>query len=116
MLPALASARALLAPRLARMPRYRARALEVARRCAALPGVEVTPDPPHTSMFHLLLEGTPDALAQRRDAVARETGVWLFGGASPRPDGRSKVELSLGEASLALDDATLDRALAAFAG
>ena len=107
------SARLRLAEKLERMPRYRARALEVAELAAARPGLHVLPDPPHTNMFHLTFDAPAEEAAARRDHVARETGIWLH--ASPRPDdglaaGRCRTELTIGEAALALEDGELARA------
>ena len=49
------------------------------RRSARWPGIEVVPDPPQTPMFHLLLRGDRERLADAALALAEERGVFLFG-------------------------------------
>lgn len=107
------SARIRLGDCLARMPLLVERAREVAALFAAHDRARVLPDPPHTSMFHLTLRGEVDELLAARDRVARETGIWLFGGLKPI-DGVDEVrtELSMGNASLTLDDAEIAAAIA----
>ena len=73
------SARIHLAECLERMPRLVERAREVAALFSRHERASVLPDPPHTSMFHIKLEGEADELLEARDRVARESGIWLFG-------------------------------------
>lgn len=107
------SARIHLAECLERMPRLIVRARQVAALFAAHPRASVLPHPPHTSMFHLRLDGERDELMQARDRVARETGIWLFANLKDI-DGQAavKTELSMGTSSLLLDDAELAAAIA----
>ncbi len=106
------SARMRLADCLERMPRLVERAKEVAALFAAHPRAGILPDPPQTSMFHLVLEGDVEDLLAARDRVARETGIWLFGNLKP-VDGRNaaKTELSMGAASLDLGEAEIEAAI-----
>lgn len=113
------SARMHLDACLERMPRLLERAREVAALFAAHPRARVLPDPPHTSMFHLHLDGDIDELLGARDRVARELGIWLFGGlraveVGEERDSRpgARTELSMGAASLALGDDELTAAIA----
>ncbi|WP_260926562.1 threonine aldolase family protein [Novosphingobium sp. 9] len=108
------SARMRLSACLERMPRLIERARKVAALFAVHPRAHVLPDPPHTSMFHLHLDGEREGLLAARDRVARETGIWLFPNLKPVPGepARSSVELSMGPASLELDDDELAGAIA----
>jgi threonine aldolase len=106
------SARMRLAECLERMPRLVERAREVAAIISAHDRAKVIPDPPQTSMFHLQIEGKAEDLLAARDHVARETGIWLFGGMKPvEGENAARGELSMGPASLALDDDELAAAI-----
>ena len=101
--PNVASAAMRLAPQLARMPAYRAHALELAAALAPIDGLRVLPNPPQVNMFHVGLPLAPESADKARDRVARETGLWLFGAARADVDpGTSRFELYVGEATLAL--------------
>lgn len=99
--PYAASALAALRTRLPRMPAYRAHALALADAIRPLDGVRLVPDPPHTSMFHILLRCDADAIRERMLSIAAEEQLWTWGDtfASDHPDWRI-VELSVGDASL----------------
>lgn len=106
------SARMRLAACLERMPKLVERAREVAALLSQHERATVLPDPPHTSMFHLRLEGDAEALLAARDRVASETGIWLFGGLKPiEGEEACTTELSMGPASLALGDEELAGAI-----
>ncbi|MCJ2184725.1 beta-eliminating lyase-related protein [Novosphingobium sp. 1949] len=106
------SARLNLAASLERMAPLAERARTIAALFARHAGVCVTPDPPHTSMFHLTLDGEEAALLAARDRAARETGIWLFSALRPVADGAAwTVEIALGQSSLALGDEELARAI-----
>jgi len=110
------SARRRLAACIERMPRLVERARGVAAIFSAHDRARVLPDPPHTSMFHLELEGDIGELLEARDRVATELGIWLFGGLRPgNADGGptvARTELSMGAASLELGDDELRAAIA----
>jgi threonine aldolase len=76
--PYVLSACQALAERLDRMAVYYRHACVVAAALAALPQVEVQPNPPQTNMFHLFLRGDRERLQRAALEVAAETGVWLF--------------------------------------
>jgi threonine aldolase len=91
---------------LPRIPAYCAKARELAAALADVPGVDVVPCPPHTNMFHLYLRAPREPLLDAALARARESGVFLFGGAGTTPlPSVSKVEVSIGEAGLDLSGA-----------
>jgi len=107
------SAHTRLPEQLQRMPSFHARAAAVAPLFAAVPGIEVLPDPPQTNMFHLLLQGEPAELELARDAVADEHGIWLFGGLRSTERG-ARTEIGIYGAALELSDAELQGALESF--
>jgi threonine aldolase len=108
--PFVLSARAGLRGRLGRVEAYVARARDVARVLAAIPGVRVVPDPPHVNMMHVVLPGDPDALLDESARVARDEGVSLFSRLRPTEvPGMSVVEIAVGDGAMALDDALLVR-------
>ncbi len=114
LLPNVASAASRLDDQLERFPAYLARARALATRISAVPGVTVLPDPPQVNMMHVHLDLSPEAALAARDRVARETGLWLFGSAAPTAlPGRSRFELYVGEAALAVSDDALEAAFAA---
>jgi len=104
------SAKMRLAPMLQRMPLFHARAKQIAKLWSAQPRVQVLPDPPQTNMFHIHIEGDTDGLLLARDRVARDTGIWLFGGLR-NLGATANTELAMGEASLTLDDADVAAAI-----
>ncbi|MGY1744812.1 threonine aldolase family protein [Blastococcus sp. SYSU D00695] len=114
--PGAASALTCLRRRLPLMPAYLERAREVAAAVRDLPGVRVVPDPPRTSMLHLLLTTTPEAFTA---AVVRlaEGGLWTWQQAQTTGDpGVQRVELSVGDATMALSVDEIRAAVAALAG
>ncbi len=83
---------------------YVAHARAFARAVADEPRIEVLPNPPQASMLHLRITGDVEAVQWAMVEVARRSGVWLFGGAyANEGPNLQRYELSLGEASLAVD-------------
>jgi len=79
-----------------------ARALVAA--LADLPGLRAFPDPPHTHLFHVLLDRAPGRAYEGRDRAAREHGIWLFTRLSDGPaPGMTRFEITVGAHTLALD-------------
>ena len=114
MWPHAASALTCLRRRLPLMAGYRKQAQAVADALRDLPGVRVVPDPPQVSMMHLMLAtGAEDfAVAARR--LAAEQGIWTWPRAQATVDpGVQKVELSVGDATCALDPAEIRGIVAA---
>jgi hypothetical protein len=98
------------------MPAYLARAREIADAVRDLPGVTVVPDPPQTPMLHLLLRTPPEAFTAAVRALARE-GLWTWERAMTTGDPAvQRVELSVGDATLALQLPEIRDAVARLAG
>ena len=104
--PNAASALSCLARRLPMMPRYLSHTRAIAEALRDLPGVTIVPDPPQTPMLHLLLRTTADDFTAAARRLATERGVWTWPAATSTPDpGTQRVELSVGDATLALQPA-----------
>jgi threonine aldolase len=87
--------------RLERVDDYHRKAIDIAGVLASLPGVRVVPDPPHTNMMHVFLQGDRERLLAAKGRVAREYDVELFSGLSETvPPDLHRFELTLGDASL----------------
>ena len=99
--PMTLSAEVGLGLRLERVADYHRKALEVAAVLTGLPGIRVVPDPPHTNMMHVFLEGDRERLLAAAKRVAREHDVDLFSSLTETilPDVH-RFELTLGDASL----------------
>jgi hypothetical protein len=114
MWPGAASALTCLRRRLPLMPDYLRRAREVAAAVRDLPGVTVVPDPPETPMLHLLLRTTSEAFAAAARALAVEHGLWTSPRAARTGDPAVvRVEVSVGDATMALGDDEVRTAVAA---
>jgi threonine aldolase len=114
--PGAASALSCLRRRLPLMPAYLERARAVADAVRDLSGVAVVPDPPQTPMLHLLLRTSPDAFTGAVRALA-EDGLWTW--ERPMPTGDPavvRVELSVGDATMALSVDEIRKAIATLAG
>ena len=99
--PMILSAELGLDLRLERMDAYHQKAIEVASVLTTLPGIRVVPDPPHTNMMHVFLEGDQERLMAAHRRMARENDVDLFSDLNETilPDVQ-RFELTLGDASL----------------
>jgi threonine aldolase len=99
--PYAVSALAVLRTRLPRMSDYRQHALALAGALRDLDGVRLVPDPPQTSMFHILLRGDGAAIREKMLTIAAEERIWTWPDtfSSGHPDWRV-VELSVGDATL----------------
>ncbi len=85
---------------LPRMGAYVERAREVGAMLASLEGLTVVPDPPQTSMLHVLARRPYEALCEASLDLAEETGVWFAGEWRQTADPTTqRLELSLGEAT-----------------
>jgi threonine aldolase len=67
-----------LEARLPLMPAFHDKAKQLAAAIAALPGVLVTPNPPHANAMIIALQGEQDNLVDAAIEVAEQTGLWLF--------------------------------------
>ena len=117
MWPGAASALTCLRRRLPLMPAYLDHARAVADALRALPGVSVVPDPPQTPMLHLLLRTSPEAFVAAARRLAAEQGLWTWPSAGTTGDPAiQRVELPVGDATLALTPAQVCAAVLALAG
>lgn len=98
--PYAASDLAALRTRLPRMGAYHEHALAIGAALREVPGVQVLPDPPQTSMMHLLLQTDPESLKVAALRLAADEGIWTWAGSWPSPPGRAEVELDVGDATL----------------
>ncbi len=101
--PYAASGLAGLRLRLSRMDAYVEHARAVAAALADVEGVEVVPDPPQTPMMHLYLRTTPAVMTAGIRRMATEQRLWTWGGSSATEvPGKRRLELTVGDATLAL--------------
>ena len=99
--PNAGSALAALRLRLPRIERYRNHALAIADALRDLDGVDVVPDPPHTTMMHLVLHRDAESLRSAARRMAREDGIWTWSHfAATGVPGAWRVELETGDATL----------------
>jgi threonine aldolase len=101
--PYVVSAELALDRQLDRIPAFVEHARAVAAALSQVDGIEVVPDPPQTPMFHVLLRGDHERLAEAAIGLAEEQRVFLFAdpGATTSPT-TWKHEVMIGESSLAL--------------
>jgi len=115
--PGAASALTCLRRRLPLMPDYLERARDIALALRDVPGVTVLPDPPQTPMMHLLLRTTPEAFIAAARGLAVDEGLWTWPRTMTTTDPcAQKVELSVGDATMALTVEQAVDAVSALAG
>jgi threonine aldolase len=106
--PFVVAAELALDERLERMAAHAAHARAIAAALADVDGLEVVPDPPQTPLFHVLLRGDRERLAEAALAIAEERKVFLFADpSSTASPSWQKHEVMVGEVTLALDPAEL---------
>ena len=76
--PFVLSAKRGLDTHLPHMAEYHAKAVEVATALSAIDGIEITPNPPQTNMFHAYFQAEPERFADAALDVSEESGVWLL--------------------------------------
>ena len=104
--PFVVAAELALDARLERMPVHREHARAIAAALSDVDGLEVVPDPPQTPLFHVLLRGDRERLADAALAVAEERKVFLFADPSPTTSPSwQRHEVMVGEVTLALEPA-----------
>jgi threonine aldolase len=91
---------AALHTRLPRMAQYHQHALAIGAALREIPGVQVLPDPPQSSMMHLLLAIDPAGLREAALRIAKDQGIWTWSRSWPSPAGRSEVEFDVSDATL----------------
>ena len=110
--PNVASAAMRLDERLAALPTRIERARSLAATLNGIEGLATTPAVPQVNMFHLRIDLPEETALERRDAVAEELGLWLFGGPRPTDDDQvTLVEISVSDAAMQVSD---DEVAAAF--
>lgn len=77
MFPMVVSAKRGLDERLCRMSAYHEKAVEIAAALDAMGAVEITPNPPHTNMMHILLRADQARLPDAALSLSEETGIWI---------------------------------------
>jgi threonine aldolase len=88
---------------LERIPEYVAHARALAAGLGAVEGIEVVPEPPQTPMFHILMRGDRERLADAALSVAEERKVFLFGDPDPTTSPSvQRHEVMVGDATLRL--------------
>jgi len=113
--PNAASALYCLRLRLPRFAGYLERAREIASALRDVPGVRVVPDPPQTSLMHLLIDTTAERFEATSRSLASERGVWTWERAMTTIDPQlQRVELTVGDATCALSLAEVVAAIGAF--
>jgi threonine aldolase len=101
MWPNAASALNVLRLRFPRIKEYRRHALAIAGALRGLDGVAIVPDPPHTTMMHLVFDRPGVELTRTAVRIAREEGIWTFGYFSETgAPGTARVELETGDATM----------------
>jgi threonine aldolase len=104
--PFVVAAELALDERLGRIAVHWEHARALAAALAEVDGVEVVPDPPQTPLFHVLLRGDHDKLADAALEIAEERKVFLFADpSSTTSPSWQKLEVMVGEVTLALEPA-----------
>jgi len=115
--PNAATALTLLHERLPKLPAYLSHARAIADVLREMDGVAVVPDPPQTSMMHLLLSAPAETLEAGIRALATEQSLWTWSRAMTTIDPAvQRVELSVGDATLALDPPDVAKAICTLIG
>jgi len=105
--PFVASAAMRLDMQLAKMPAYRARALDFAAGLSTIDGVVIDPQPPQVNLFHAHFAAPPAALTAARDQIASEDGAWVAQRIGPgKTPGWSSTEIYVGDNLLSHDNST----------
>ena len=100
--------------RLPRVGQYVAHARAIAG-ALAFDGVAVVPDPPATNMMHIYLRTTAADVIDGIRRLAAEDKLWAFSGSMPADvPGYRRLELSVGDATLAFTPQEVAHAVASF--
>ena len=112
--PEAAAALAGVRLRLPRVGQYVAHARAIAG-ALAFDGVAVVPDPPPTNMMHIYLRTTAADVIDGIRRLAAEDKLWAFSGSMPADvPGYRRLELSVGDATLAFTPQEVAHAVASF--
>ena len=100
--PYAASALSALRLRGDRFADYYERAQKIARVLNRIEGIEILPFPVQSPMMHVRVSGPCEAVRARMLDVARNDGIWMFGGAYDTEGPRlQRFEFNVGDATLA---------------
>ena len=92
--------------RIALMPALYRRALAFASELGRVARLRVNPKVPQANMLHVHFDAPAEAVLQARDALAEESGCWLFDNVRPTDvPGWSVTEIYVGDRLLKVDDA-----------
>lgn len=101
-----ASAALRLDQRLALMTACYERARDLAKALAAIGGVRINPEAPHTNMMHVFFDAPAEKIIRRRDEIAADSGVWVLNNArDTETPGWCVSELYVGDTLLAMSNA-----------
>lgn len=115
--PNAASALTCLADRLPKMPRYLEHARAIAAALRGADGVRVVPDPPHTSMMHLLLATTREKFTAAARELAASERIWTWPQPATTLDPElQRAELAVGDAACAISAAEIAGVIRFLAG
>jgi len=104
--PFVVAAELALDERLERLPVHAAHARALAAALSEVEGIEIVPDPPQTPLFHVLLRGDRERLAEAAVQIAEERKVFLFADpSSTMSPSWQRHEVMVGEVTLALEPA-----------
>jgi threonine aldolase len=99
--PYAASDLAALRRRLPLMTAYVERASAIADALRDVPGIEIVPDRPQTTMMHLLLDATAESFEAAAVKLAEDEGIWTWPSAQTTASPNvQKVELVVGDATM----------------
>ncbi len=104
MYPLAVSAQLGLDRHLEKMGEYHAKAREIAAVFSSLPGVSVRPNPPHTNMMHVFIDGDLERLRAAGGRIVEEADTELFGYLDETMvPGVTRFELTIGDSALAFE-------------
>jgi threonine aldolase len=113
--PNAASALTCLHRRLPLMPDYLRHARAIADALRDVDGVRVVPDPPQTSMLHLLLDATAESFVAHARKLAENDGIWTWPKPMPTVDPHTvRTELTIGDGTLTWEPAAAAEVIASF--
>jgi len=76
--PYVLSALKALDERLPRMAEFHEKAVALAKTLSCIPGIRVSPNPPHANAFLVSMIGDSGRATEVRDRIAGELNIWLF--------------------------------------
>lgn len=92
---------------LPRINEFNQQAKHLANIIRELFGNESLPFPVQTNSFVVHLPISPEALTNKALSIAEQQGIWLFDTVYETPDGKSKVEIQIGDAFAKWNDTQL---------